>query len=208
MVSVAAAIVGHPARQAAGEALAAQLGASLLLDHDSRGAGWNHRRALTWGVEQGATHILALEDDALPVDDLLTHVEAAIEHRPNGDGLIGLYVGRSRPRAQQVARAVRAADTEGASWLTCPALLWGVGTVWPADMAATFLAEAGDDARWDSHAVTPWLVARGLTVAYTWPSLVDHADETSLVVRREARESGRAAWRAGVPSWNRLAVEV
>ncbi|WP_343944918.1 hypothetical protein, partial [Pseudonocardia zijingensis] len=129
-MSLAVAVVAHPARLAAAELLAATLGAHLVVDEHQQGEWPTHARALAWAAEQDASHALVVQDDAVPVPGLLEHVAAATDAHP--DGPIGLYVGRTRPRPEQVARAVAQADEVGASWLEANTLLWGVATVLPA----------------------------------------------------------------------------
>ena len=188
-----------------GTALADSLGAHLLVDHDSNGAGWSHRQALRWGIDQGASHIVVVEDDALPIATFDRAVREAIEQRP--DQILGLYVGQQRPRAQRVAAAVEQAESTGASWLTADGLMWGVAAVWPSVLAASFLDHTDDDPRlWDIHA-RRWCILQGHAVAYPWPCLVDHRDEPTLI-QNVAPPAGRVAWRTGHPDWNGKVVSV
>lgn len=195
---IAYAVVGHPKRIEQAAALAHLIGADLLLDHDSRGAGWNHRRALRWGITQDAPHILVLEDDALPIDGFTDLVRQAIEQRP--DQILGLYVGRQRPEHRRVSAAVEQAEATGASWLTYPGLLWGVATVWPTGLAAAYLDSPRhhDDRLWDGY-VAGWCRVHGHEVAYPFPSLVDHDDSPTLVSGAPLR-LGRTAHRVGAPT--------
>lgn len=198
-------VVAHVARLDEATRLAMELGAQVTVDDGTLGAGGNHREALRLGLATGADHVLALEDDALPVDGLLDHVAHAIDERP--DQIIGLYVGRQRPKAERVEDAVRRADEQGASWLTYPGLLWGVATVWPATLAREFLGVEHGLNLWDAH-VNRWCRERGHEVAYCWPSLVDHHDGATLISGRPARSPGRVAHRVGIPNWNDLAVAI
>lgn len=203
---IATLIVAHPARIHWAEELAADTGGTIVLDTDGLGAGGNHRRALEVGIDTGADHLLVLEDDALPVPGLIGHVEQAIEHRPGGDGLIGLYVGRQRPLGARVAQATRQATTAGAAWLLADGLLWGVATIWPTHLARDYLTTTHDPTKWDMH-VRAWCRRHGHTVAYTHPSLVDHRDHPSLIPHRP-RQPGRTAHAVGTPAWNRQAIRV
>lgn len=197
-------VVAHPDRHEQAGELAVQLEAWISLDEDGLGASANHRRALAYGLASDADHILVLEDDALPVDGLLDHVGQAITERPSQ--IIGLYVGRQRPRAHLVETAVRKADDLGASWLTSNGLLWGVANVWPREIAKAWLAEP-EAGTWDSHA-RRWCRLNRYDVAYTWPSLVDHQDGPSVVADRADRDPGRVAWRVGIPQWNDVSVAI
>ena len=195
-------VVAHPERHEQAGELAVRLDGWISLDEDGIGAGANHRRALQHGVDSDWDHIVVLEDDAMPIDDFEDALTQAIAHRP--DQILGLYVGRQRPYASAVSKAVMQADMQGASWITHYGLLWGVATVWPRALAQAWLAEPAAGT-WDSHA-RRWCRRYGHKVAYTWPSLVDHRDEPSLVADRPPRPAGRTAWRVGVPTWNDVSV--
>jgi len=205
-VSLAVAVVAHPTRLAAAEQLAADLGAHLVVDEHERGEWLTHARALAWAAEQPVSHALIVQDDALPVPGLLDHVIAATDAHP--DGPIGLYVGRARPRADQVARAVHRADEVGASWLEANTLLWGVATVLPATDLGALLAWGRRCQLPYDQRIGAWYRSQMRPVRYTWPSLVDHADGPSLLAGR-ARTVQRVAWRTGVPvSWHGPVVRI
>jgi hypothetical protein len=56
-----------------------------------------------------------------------------------------------------------------------------------------------------------WSRRQGWPIAYTVPSLVDHADGPTLITHPDGaeREPGRVAWRTGTHfTWNSDAVEV
>jgi hypothetical protein len=206
VTSLAAVVVAHPARLPAAEQLANGLGAHLVVDEHEQGEWPTHARALAWAAEQEASHALVVQDDAVPVADVLDHVGAAIDAHP--DGPIGLYVGRSPPRPEQVARAVAQADEVGASWLEANTLLWGVATVLPAvDLTALLAWGRRCQLPYDQR-IGAWYRYQMRPVRYTWPSLVDHADWPSLLADR-ARTVPRVAWRTGTPvSWDGPAVRI
>lgn len=202
---IATVVVAHPAREVQAKQLAADHDGIVVMDTEGRGAGGNHREALRVGIETGASHVLSLEDDAVPVPGLLGHVAEAVRRRP--DQILGLYVGRQRPRSfvDRVAAATRKADQTGASWLTYPGLIWGVAAVWPAHLAREFLTFSHGTNLWDVH-VRRWCERHGHEVAFTWPSLCDHRDEGTVITGRLTRPPGRVAHRVGVPDWNDRAV--
>lgn len=206
-MSLAVVVVGHPARREAAERLADLLGGHLVVDETSQGVWPTHARAFEWAAAQPVSHALVVQDDAVPVAGLLEHVAAAVDAYP--DGPIGLYVGRSRPRARQVAQAVARADEIGASWLEADTLLWGVATVIPiGDLPG--LLEWGRRCRRRAYdqRVGLWYRNQRRPVRYTWPSLVDHADWPSLIAHR-ARTVPRVAWRVGAPvSWTGPVVRI
>ncbi|WP_201787835.1 hypothetical protein [Klebsiella pneumoniae] len=50
------------------------------------------------------------------------------------------------------------------------------------------------------EAISAWARHQGHTIAYTWPSLIDHADETPMIATRndnQPRPPGRVAWQHG-----------
>jgi hypothetical protein len=205
-VSLAVVVVAHPARRPAAEELAADLAAHLVVDEHGQGEWPTHARALTWAAEQPATHALVVQDDAVPVPNLLEHTAAAVDAYP--DGPIGLYVGRSCPRPTQVERAVRQADEVGASWLEANTLLWGVATVVPVQDLLPLLAWCRRVRLPYDERLGAWYRNQQRPVRYTWPSLVDHADWPSLTPG-QARRERRFAWRVGEPAgWDGPVVQI
>jgi hypothetical protein len=205
-VSVAVVVVGHPARLAAAAQLAATLDAHLVVDEHQHGEWPTHARALTWAADQSATHALVVQDDAVPVPNLVEHTAAAVDAYP--DGPIGLYVGRGCPRPAQVERAVREADEVGASWLEANTLLWGVATVLPVQDLPPLLAWCQRVRLPYDQRLGSWYRNQQRPVRYTWPSLVDHADWPSLT-GGQARRPARIAWRTGAPtSWDGPVVPI
>src|SRR5690606_12536526 len=86
-------VVGHHARRAQAEALAASLDAHLCMDEADHGAMWNHRRALTWAAAQPA-RVIVLEDDAQPVPDFMPRAAALLARHPRE--MVSLYLGTGR----------------------------------------------------------------------------------------------------------------
>lgn len=199
-------VVAHTSRIEQAQRLADRIGAHhVSVDDGTLGAWGNHRAALRYGIDLGASHVLTLEDDALPITTFPKASIEAIEQRPSQ--VLGLYVGRQRPYATQVTAAVEQAEGTNASWLTSRHLMWGVATIWPADIARDFLAWKHTSRMWDSQA-SRWLRQHGHDVAYCWPSLVDHADTGSVIDRRAKRQPGRVAHRVGHPTWTGGEVRV
>src|SRR5690606_23950461 len=158
------AVVAHPARVAAADQLAAFLGAEVFLDSAGLGAWGNHARALAWAAEQDASHVIVVQDDAEPVPRFLELAAGAIERRPVGP--IGFYVGRNRPRAAQVERAVRTAEQLRASWLDADSLLWGVATALPVgDLPALLEWAPSSELPYDAR-VGRWYRQKGTRVPF------------------------------------------
>lgn len=132
--------------------------------------------------DPAASHHLVLQDDAVVPRDLLAGVERALRYVPQ-DVPVCLYVGKVKPFAPVIARAVQAAG-DSASWLTMQGVFWGPGIVLPTahiDELAVWWRGAGTKVTNYDRRVSAWYALRRVTCWYPWPSLVDHADTDSLV---------------------------
>jgi hypothetical protein len=196
-------IMSHPSRRARAELLAEHVEADgIMVDLESVGEWWAAEASWSYGLTLGATHVLVLQDDAIPVDDLRRHVLARIEAQPRSP--ISLYLGRVKPTrwAADVADAVEEAEMVGASWLSSSHLLHGVGVVLPSAWIRPMLdaCEAGI-LPYDQRIGRYLRRERNAPVFYTWPSLVDHDDEApSLVTHVDDHRTpttGRVAYRVG-----------
>lgn len=181
---------------------------ATFVDNGHQGEWRNHRRAITWAAQRpGITHVLVVQDDAVPVPDILLHAHEAASRRP--DDLISLYVGTNRPRRKDVLDAVQAADDTGASWLRADSLLWGVAVIYPVEHIEAILESCSrPPALPYDQRVGRWAQQNNRDVWYTWPSLVDHRDTPTVISGRSPREQPRVAHRTGVPEWNERSVRI
>lgn len=201
--SLAVVIMSHPSRQGRAELLAEHVEAdAIMVDYETVGEWWTAEAAWTYGLTLDTTHVLVLQDDAIPVDDLRRHVLARIEAEPHSP--ISLYLGRSKPTrwAANVCDAVEEAEAHEVSWLASSHLLHGVGVVLPSPWVRPMLdACEADILPYDQRIGRYLRRERNAPVLYTWPSLVDHDDEApSLVVHVDDHitpTSGRVAYRVG-----------
>lgn len=202
------AVVAHVDRIDRGTALAQALGASLHLDDGRRGSYGNHASALAYGHARHASHVLTIEDDALPHPDFLSLAHEAIARRPNDP--IGFYVGKQRPHPFRVEWSTKKADEMSASWLVSHTLLWGVATAFPAADIPGLLAWGETSSKQYDERVGDFYCSLERPVYYTWPSLVDHDDGPSVIQdpSRRDRPPGRVAHRVGTPTWNDITVEI
>lgn len=195
-------VMAHPKRDAQAHALAVEIDATIVWDQcndewDTGSRAWQaaHNLYNEWG--------LVVQDDAVPIPDFRHHLDDVLQHAPRT--AVSLYVGTGRPRADTVKRAAQRADRVGAAWLQCASLLWGVALLLPTEHITPML-------HWCQHRTEPYdqRISRYYRtvlhrpVRYTWPSLVDHADEPSLVnhtgrpdVPRHAHRTG--PWQPGGP---------
>lgn len=197
------AVVGHVARQRDAEDLAESLGAALALDDGSRGSLANHDVAWAAFDPEADWHVV-LEDDALPVENFPRHAAEALAHAPTV-GAVSFYVGTVRPRPNATRRALDEANRTGTTWLSSSDVYWGPAVALPVELIRPMLAhvQTVDTLGYDRR-LGNYLQAVGLPCHYTVPSLVDHADNHSLL-RPEG--PGRRAYRVGVPgSWTERGV--
>jgi hypothetical protein len=185
-------VVGHHTRSFAAVRLANSIGAHLLIDDESRGANWNHRRAIEWAAQQDC-RVVIIEDDALLVDGFVEKASAWIDRFP--DDLCSFYLGTGRPPQYQPVIAQRLIEADRHRWdcISLPRLIHGVCYSPPQAAIAGILA------RWSSSKPADYAVgdAYGASVIYPCYSLVDHAD-VSTVERHpdnEIRTERRKAWR-------------
>jgi hypothetical protein len=206
-VRLSVAVMAHADRIDQAERLAATTGAKLLVDDGTLGEIANGDQA--WGLhDPEADWHLVLQDDAQPIDNLLHHVTAALEHAPRT--AVSLYVGTGRPKQDAVQRAIQLATDRGTAWLEHPTLLWGVAVAMPTDHIGPFLQWAKTShLPYDRRIGAYWQQVR-TPVRYTWPSLVDHADGPTLVTHPWGPpKAPRRAWRVGTPDqWDTEAVSI
>lgn len=178
----------------------------VFMDDGFYGEWKNHERAWrTANRTASSTHVLVLQDDALPVPDFEKHVQRAIEERP--DDPISLYVGTHRPWKEQVVEAVEEANRTGASWISCHSLLWGVGLILPTWMIPEMLDGVQKSSLPYDQRISVWTQSSGREVFYTWPSLVDHAD-TATVAHGNTVQGIRVAHQVGEPNWTGGVVKI
>lgn len=208
--SLVTVVAAHPKRRAAAELLDEAVNAHAIV-YDERNDEWDTmsqawRTALNAATRGRATHILVLQDDAMPIANLIRTTLEAIDQHP--DVPISLYLGRKKPAvwATNVDFAVRVAEREGFSWLRASHLLHGVALVLPVDLVRPMLT-------WCSKSNAPYDERVGYflrhvaktPVFYPQPSLVDHDDSMPSLVRhsddRVAGTAGRVAYRVGAPTW-------
>lgn len=169
-----------------GQALA--LSASTLADTicfddgGTLGCTENHLRVWSKVRQLGGDWGVVLEDDAIPVLGFRDVLQRALADPPAD--IVGLYLGTGYPREWQ--RFVKKAVASDADWIASSHLLHGVGTAIRSELIPDMLRFVGNmspqDKLWPvDEQITHWCRLRGHKVAYTHPSLVDHADTDSLV---------------------------
>lgn len=154
---------------------------------------------------------MVLEDDALPVSRFREELDAALAVAPTP--VVGLYLPRERPQYAQDRIAQAVVRVGDASWITAPRTWSAVGIAVLGDLVPDLVQHLDRDRnRPIDEAIGRWTVARNRPVAYTWPSLVDHADVDPVIRQRadrQPRDRPRRAWRVGHRTeWTSEAVAV
>ncbi|UQB90880.1 MULTISPECIES: hypothetical protein [Mycobacterium] len=196
--------MAHRSRARMAHALARRVAAdTVLTDDGTLGCEGNHRRAWKWLADHagGRGWCVVLEDDAQPISRFRDELDAALAVTPSP--VVGLYLPRERPRYAQDRIAQAVVRVGDASWITAPRTWSAVGIAILGDLVPDLVQHLDRDRdrnRPIDEAIANWTVARGRAVAYTWPSLVDHADVQPVVgqrVDRQPRDRPRRAWRVG-----------
>lgn len=176
--------------------------AHLAIDDGTLGCEGNHHRVWSHLAHSGAYWTVVLEDDALPVPFFRDQLSDALAKSPAS--IVSLYLGRSRPPQWQkrIERATYAAKAHDASFILHTRLLHCVGVAIKSRLVTDMLAVTGTAACRGlpmDEAISAWARAHHYGVAYTWPSLVDHADGPTLAFHRDhaPRTAPRKAWSVG-----------
>lgn len=197
-------IVAHTSREAQAIRLATRIGAMVIVDDGTLGCEANHHR-LWKRMSDISTYtgwtgwVVILEDDAQPVDDFRYQLDMALSATPTP--IVSLYLGRQRPPHWQPAihAATDRADQQDACYITATHLLHAVGVAIHTNLIPDMLTHTATyQGPWD-YAIGAWAQQAGHTIAYTWPSLVDHADGETIAKHPDKmrRTPGRKAWRTG-----------
>lgn len=209
-------IVGHTSRTDLINNLAATVRPEVVgIDDGALGCEGNHRAVWRQLADNypDARWTVVLEDDAIPVDNFDTQLEAALKVAPTP--VVSLYLGRLRPPQHQAAIAACIARHDNAHWFVAKRLLHAVGVAIRTQYVhrmLTHLDTYPTCTRPIDEAIARWVIVEHLAVSYTWPSLVDHADTPTVITKHPdgaPRTAGRIAWRAGERSeWNNQAAEL
>jgi hypothetical protein len=193
--TLSVAIMAHRKREQWVPELSAQLGDSCKVVWDTKNDRHHTGGNALAAYDESATHHMVIQDDALLAKDIVPGVINALKHVPPNNP-VGLYVGRARPRTDEVRSLMAKAAVIGASFMVHKGPWWGVGIVVPTSSIRELLK------RYDEMAAIPnydrriarYFESKGLYCYYTVPSLVDHRidDNPSLVPGRGSE--GRYAY--------------
>lgn len=207
MSDVTIGIVAHTGRAAQAHKLMIRTHATCMsIDNGSIGCAENHMKVWNYLANAKTEWVLALEEDAMPVAGFRKQLAQALTQAPSP--IVSLYLGTSRPPHWQlhVEQAVTRANAADASWIIGTHLLHCVGVAVRTEYAPLMADWCSNlDQPLDDHPVGEH------TVAYCFPSLVDHRDDTPVVQHPDGqpRNQPRTAWRTGTRNtWTDRTVEM
>lgn len=197
------AIVAHTSRITQAIQLMGDTNADYITTDDGTlGGKNNHIRAWQWLADHHPkdTYSVVLEDDAQPVPNF-THQLALALAKASTD-VVSLYLGTGHPRRPQpaIAQAIAHAQQHDTCWITAPELHHAVGTAIRTHLITDMLNYIDNLNRPIDQAITSWATRKHQhrTISYTTPSLVDHADQATVVIsRRRVASRPRKAWWVG-----------
>jgi GR25 family glycosyltransferase involved in LPS biosynthesis len=180
--------------------------AHIAIDDGALGCEGNHHRVWRQLSHSDTTWTVVLEDDALPVDGFREQLGSVLAAAPAP--IVSLYLGRSRPPQwqQRIERATYAATVRDACFIVHSRLLHCVGVAIRTAMVGDMIDAIGGNACRGlpiDEAISAWARANRYGVAYTWPSLVDHANGPTVAFHRDRaprNDLPRRAWRTGTRS--------
>ena len=198
-------IVAHATRAVVAKQLNKTVRADFIsIDNNSlMGCEGNHWAVQNHLVNLGAEWSVVLEDDAEPVDGFRDQLSAALKSAPESASVISLYIGRQRPPQHQgaIGRALQAANATGAHWLLGNRLLHAVAYAIRTERLPSLLEFTTRRATPIDQHMTVWAreTLGRRPVAYTVPSLCNHADIPTVVDHPDGqpRPPGRVAWQTG-----------
>lgn len=191
-------VVAHTLRTAEAKQLARTVKADFVsIDNGILGCDDNHTTVQHHLANLPDEWSIILEDDADPVEGFREQLTAALPMSPSP--VVSLYLGRKRPPHWQtrIRKAIKAADHTDASWIQSTHMLHAVGYAIKTSLLPSLLSHDSQLPS-DQH-IGHWARTTGHTIAYTYPSLVDHHDLPTLVNHPDGapRLAGRKAHRVG-----------
>jgi hypothetical protein len=179
-------IMAHESRAHLYEPLQARLPYSNLYVDDGSLGRWGNGRRCLLAAEPHDTHVLVIQDDALPSEDLIPALEMWLPLLP--DSILCLYSGRIASWRQIHRRYAKPP-----CWLQMQQIQWGVALVVPTSIIPQTVKRGDAMSKIDNYDLRlseANLRTRRLPVYYPAASWVNHADSPSTV---PGRKGGRHA---------------
>lgn len=200
-------VVAHVTRSTWARQLAEEAGALYMnVDNGSMGCDASHMHVLRQLGDTSLDWVVVLEDDAILCDNWADNLDQALTLAPAP--ILSFYLGTSYPIQWQrfIRQATTKATENNAAWIIGEQLLHAVAYAIRTDLIPDLLAHKSKAPI--DEAITEWARANGHMVAYTWPSMCDHADEPTLVTHQHANNKPRKAWQHGEPQWSTQTVRL
>jgi GR25 family glycosyltransferase involved in LPS biosynthesis len=190
-------IVAHTSRAQQAHRLNNTFDADYLnIDDGTLGCTGNHLNVWHWLHHNTSTEwSIVLEDDALPIADFRAQAAAALTVAPAP--IVSFYLGSYPPHFDpDKEHAIVQADNTDADWIVAPFLFHAVAVAIRTDQLGPILNHCGVN---EPAPIDQAISSYPATVAYTWPSLVNHHDGPSATNHPDGIQRGvsRTAYRTG-----------
>ena len=166
----------------------------LTVDDGSLGCTGNHVAAWRQHAKNPAEWNLNLEDDAVPVDAFRDQLRAALNVAPAP--IVSLYLGGGYIGDNLVRALLKDAGKLGAHWAVAEGTVrHAVALAVRGEILSPMIGHLEQRTGAVDSMIGSWAKRNSHRVAYSLPSLVDHADEKSLVTKYH--RSPRRAFQTG-----------
>lgn len=194
-MAISIGIISDSRRKGMGARLADRVGADFLsVDDGSLGCTQNHARAWRQHATNPADWNLNLEDDAVPVEKFRDQLDKALEVAPTP--IVSLYLGGGYIGDNLTEALLGNASTIGAHWAVAHGtILHAVALAVRREILAPMIEYLGTRTEAVDSTLSSWALSNSYQISYSIPSLVDHADEKSLVTKY--RRTPRRAFLTG-----------
>jgi len=182
---ISVAIVGHTKRIDMVDALRSKVDAQyVLMDDGSKGCFRNHLDAWSALSLSGANWGVCIEDDAVPVEGFREQLKAVLAVAPSP--VVSLYIGTSRPRFIQGRLRATVDSNVDTCWLASEHMLHAVGIAVGRNYIPRMLRHLRKPPAVllpIDRAIGHWVRSDPTVgyVSYAWPSILDHADQGSVI---------------------------
>lgn len=195
-MKISISIMAHPSRKEYAEHLYTLLGDNFCqknIVYDTHNNEWDTGKRSLLTNDPGADWHIVIQDDAIIHDNFFKNVFNALS--VNKRVLTSFYVGQSRPWPERVKNAVYKAKLDNYNWLEAETLFWGVCIAIPVEQINPVLDLVDNIKLEYDQRIGQYYVRNSIKVRYTIPSLVNHRDETSLIMgHNERAQSPRVAF--------------
>lgn len=198
-------IVGHVDRLAMVQELAGKVGAEYAsVDDGTLGCERNHLKVWQHLADHNPDEwSIVLEDDAIPCDDFRNQLDQALAAAPSD--IASFYLGHPSwwhwypDRLKRLTKAGGRADQNDACWILTDDILHGVATAIHTAAIPEMLSHVEQSTKPIDYSIRQWARDTDRLIAFSWPSLVDHRDERSIVKHQDGkpRTLPRKAWHHG-----------